>query len=144
MVAREEIEAEIRQWLVPGEIEKILLTGFEFACLEAEHKGMPKKGHSFVRHCKYHALMSLSNAYTKISNFIAKWDLGQEQISRNSLSIEHCDTQEIRDIIMKKYGSKRFRDYLSDEEFPKLLKDEAENLEKRCNHAYGWGDVNEE
>ena len=118
MISIDQIKKELKIILIEGELERVINDGFEYACLEAEHKNIPKGGKRFNKLARGCIAGTLLTAYkyaiNRIDDLAYLENLQSEDMTFEQMEAPHMTREQMKDDIMRKYHSKHWHDFMSD------------------------------
>lgn len=133
----EEIEFDLKNLLVEGNLLRLKTAGFEKACIEAEHLGIEKKGVPFRKLVEINIACMLE-AGLEALRYSQKED--NDPPGKFLYSLDPPDKDSMKRGILDKYRSKRLGDILVEHPIQYEWRKHFQELQIDCRRAYGWGD----
>lgn len=141
MANRKELQRRLKPYIARGEIQKILNDGLEFACLDADHRGVKKKGKDFIELCIYSLYMALESAYVYVTDELpTTLQVDTEDLIGTNIRVPRPTTDDLKNMVMAQYESKHWFDYMPQESFTTRQRELFNDMVIRSNKAYGWKD----
>lgn len=125
----------VEPYLVDGEMERIINEGFEMACLDFEHRGIPKKGRMFKRECGWYIEHRVKDAYASVEYFLQLHGDEYEVEPLGRLRVTGLSDEQMKEYVMDVHGSAHWKDYTHRNYLSNMDKQIIKDLEARIRNG---------